>query len=100
MRTFDIQAHHTPQQHALIVELLKPDRIVKGPILINSVMTDGEAIQFGQQLLTVLKDAGFSPTDVPFGERLMGLSPGPGSRIVISSRSMRGLSLKLSNARE
>ncbi len=62
-----------PEQHAKIVELLSPDRIVKGPVLINSLL-DGEATQFGEAISRALKDAGFKPANVDFGDRLMGLS--------------------------
>lgn len=73
----------TPEQRARIVELLSPDRIVKGPILINTLM-DGELSQFGESISSVLKEAGFNPTEVSFGQRLIGLSV-PGAFIWIKN---------------
>jgi hypothetical protein len=55
-------------QHDLIVELLKPDRIFKGKILITTAM-DGESLRFSEQTKRTLKDAGFDPQDVSFEER-------------------------------
>ena len=71
----------SPQQHDLIVQLLSPDRIMKGPVLINTLM-DGESWQFGDAILATLKDAGFDPKRVDFGEQLLGLSS-PGAFIWI-----------------
>jgi hypothetical protein len=61
----------SPEQRAAIVEMLKPDRIFKGPVLINPVM-DGEAWQFAEQIADTLKAAGFEPKDVPQGDRMIG----------------------------
>jgi hypothetical protein len=61
------------QQHDLIVELLSPERIVKGPVLVNTLM-DGESWQFGDRISATLKDAGFDPKRVDFGQQLVGLS--------------------------
>jgi hypothetical protein len=71
----------TKEQHDLIVALLSPDKIAKGPVLINSLM-DGEAWQFGEKILRTLKDAGFDPKRVEFGQQLFGLSV-PGAFIWI-----------------
>jgi hypothetical protein len=71
----------SPQQRAAIVEMLKPDRIFKGPILINAAM-DGEAWQFGEQISSVLKEAGFPVEDVPFGNRAFAFNK-PGTFIAI-----------------
>jgi len=56
------------EQRKLLVELLSPSKIVKGRVLINSAM-DGEAWQFGDAISTVLKEAGFPVTEIPFGNR-------------------------------
>jgi hypothetical protein len=72
----DIQLEHlrartiTSNQHAQIVELLKPDRIFKGRVLINPAV-EGEAWQFGEDIKSVLKDAGFEVEDVPIGARIL-----------------------------
>jgi hypothetical protein len=71
----------SPEQRALIVELLSPDRIEKGQVLINPAM-DGEAWQFGAQILSVLKEAGFPASEIPFGERALAFSI-PGAFIQI-----------------
>jgi hypothetical protein len=71
----------TDEQHTKIVELLSPNQIFKGPVLINTLL-DGEASQFGKSISNALKDAGFSPAPVPFGARLLGLSV-PGAFIWI-----------------
>jgi hypothetical protein len=71
----------SPEQKAMIVQLLSPDRITKGSVLINSAM-DGEAWQFGAQILGALKEAGFSVSEVPFGDRAIAFSI-PGAFIQI-----------------
>ena len=58
------------KQRAQIVELLKPDRISKGRVLINPGM-EGEAWQFGEDIKITLKEAGFEVDDVPFGARIL-----------------------------
>jgi hypothetical protein len=69
------------EQREKIVALLSPDRIFKGPVLINTLM-DGESSQFGESISNTLKEAGFNPAPVPFGARLIGLSV-PGAFIWI-----------------
>jgi hypothetical protein len=61
----------SPQNHALLVQLLTPIPIKKDMIFFNPLMTDGEAVAFSDQIKAVLSDAGFPVEDVPFGERLM-----------------------------
>jgi hypothetical protein len=61
------------EQRALIVELLSSDEIEKGHVLINPAM-DGEAWQFGAQILSALKEAGFPVSEMPFGERALAFS--------------------------
>jgi hypothetical protein len=61
------------KQHAQIVELLKPDRIFKGRVIINPAM-EGEAWHFGEEIKATLKDAGFQVEDVPFGSRIIAAS--------------------------
>jgi hypothetical protein len=73
--------HVTPEQKQVLVELLSPARIVKGPVLINAAF-DGEAWQFGNEISDALKAAGFSPSDVPFGQRAIAFSK-PGTFIWI-----------------
>jgi hypothetical protein len=61
------------KQRAQIVELLMPDRIIKGRVLINPAM-EGEAWQFGEDIKNTLKEAGFEVDDVPFGARILALN--------------------------
>jgi hypothetical protein len=63
----------TVEQHDAIVAMLKPERIYKGRVLINSTF-DGEAWQFAEKISNVLKEAGFETQDVPMGERLLGIN--------------------------
>ena len=63
----------SPEQRTLIVTLLSSDEIEKGPVLINPAM-DGEAWQFGAQILGALKEAGFPVSEKPFGERALAFS--------------------------
>jgi hypothetical protein len=58
------------KQRAQIVDLLKPDKVSKGRVLINPAM-EGEAWHFGEEIKATLKDAGFQVEDVPFESRIM-----------------------------
>jgi glycine/D-amino acid oxidase-like deaminating enzyme len=60
----------SPQQRAALVELLTPERVFKGTVWINAAM-DGEAWQFGEQISSALKEAGFTVEDTPFGARAL-----------------------------
>jgi len=59
----------TPEKHAQIVGLLKD--APKGNILVDSASMDAEASQFGDEIVSVLKDAGFNATVPSFGDRAM-----------------------------
>ena len=62
-----------PQQHDLIVQLLSPDRIMKGPVIVNALL-EGEAFQYREAIERTCKDAGFSPSELQLADRFMGLS--------------------------
>ena len=72
------------EQRKVLVELLSSNKIAKGPVLINSAI-DGEAWQFGDDISSVLKEAGFAPSEVPFGQRAIAFSK-PGTFIWIKDR--------------
>ncbi|HEY8334233.1 MAG TPA: hypothetical protein VIQ05_10625 [Tardiphaga sp.] len=60
------------QKKAIVDRLVPlPD---KGKVLINVLMSDGEAFQFSDQVLSVLKDAGYDVEEVPQRERLLALN--------------------------
>ena len=59
----------TPEKHDLLVSLLKS--APKGNVIVDSASMDAEASQFGDQIFSVLKDAGFNPTVPSFGNRAM-----------------------------
>jgi hypothetical protein len=61
------------EQRQLIVGLLKPSQIYKGPVFMNYPL-DAEAWAFSNQIKDVLKDAGFDPADLAFGDRALALS--------------------------
>jgi len=63
----------TDAQKSAIIERLKP-LPDKGKIIFNPLMTDGEAIQFSDQIKAVLKAAGYDVEDATFGERMLGLN--------------------------
>ena len=69
------------EQRAALVEMLKPDRIFKGKVSINAAM-EAEAMQFADQIESVLKEAGFDVKQVDFGERAITFNM-PGQWIVI-----------------
>jgi hypothetical protein len=77
----------SPEQHAAIVEMLKPDRIFKGLVLINAAM-DGEAWQFSEQIAGALKEAGFDVKDVPSGDRMIAANQ-PGLFLWIKDRDQQ-----------
>ena len=47
----------TPEEHAILVEKLRDG--IRGPVAVQEDWTDGEATQFGNDILSVLTDAGF-----------------------------------------
>lgn len=61
------------EQKTLIVNLLRPDAIHKGTVLMNPVM-DGEAWAFSEAISSVLKEAGFDPKEVDFGRRSIAMN--------------------------
>jgi hypothetical protein len=63
----------TDIQKEAIVARLKP-LSTKGKVLFNPLMTDGEAMQFSDQIKTALEAAGYEVADVPQGEQLLSLN--------------------------
>jgi hypothetical protein len=63
----------TPEQRAAILERLKP-LPDKGKVLVNALFGDAEAFQFSDQILSVLKDAGYAAEEVPQDARLISLN--------------------------
>jgi hypothetical protein len=62
-----------PEQRTAILDRLKP-LPGKGKILINALMGDAEAFQFSDQILSVLKEAGYAAEEVPQAARLMSIN--------------------------
>ena len=58
------------EQRKILVDLLLPELITKGKVIINPAM-DGEAWQFGDAIVSVLKEAGFSAEIPPLGARVL-----------------------------
>ena len=69
--------------HNVLVSLLKD--APKGRV-IDSASMDAEATQFGDQILSVFKDAGFDATTPSFGDRAMSFTT-PGAFLWIKNRN-------------
>ena len=63
----------TEAQKAAIIERLKP-LPNKGKIIFNPLMTDGEAIQFSDQIKSTLQAAGYEVADVAPKDRLLSVN--------------------------
>jgi hypothetical protein len=62
----------TDEQKRAIIERLTP--LPKGKVLFNPLMADGEAVQFSDQIKSVLAASGYDVDDVPQGDRLLSLN--------------------------
>jgi hypothetical protein len=61
-------------QRAKLVALLSPSRIPKPKIVVNSLLTDPEAAQFGEMIIDALRAAGYTVSEAAFGNRSLGYS--------------------------
>jgi hypothetical protein len=64
--------HITKEQREELIGLLTPVAKPKEPIFFNPLMASGEAIQFSEEIKSVLIASGFKTEDVGFGDRLFG----------------------------
>lgn len=70
------------EQRSALIEMLKPDRIVKGKVVINPAL-DSEAMQFADQIESVLKEVGFDVKKLDFVDDRAIAYNMPGQWIVI-----------------
>jgi hypothetical protein len=70
-----LQARHImPQQREELIALLTPIQKPQEPIYFNPIMSDGEAVQFSEEIKSVLEASGFKTRDVDFRDKLLGFS--------------------------